>query len=95
MSDLSVIRMSELLEWTQERGSHTAHILGAKYLIQPEPILTNGVQRYRAVLVNLPGRLVHLGFHPHVAKAKLECQAHYNRRTRWDEDIEAGAIGGH
>jgi hypothetical protein len=83
--------MIELLEWTQERGSHTAHILGAKYLIQPDAV-GNRV-RYRALLVNLPGRLIHLGYHPHVAAAKVECQSHYNRRTRWDEDIEAGAIG--
>ncbi len=86
--------MSELLMWVKERGSYTAHILGAKYLIQPELIARNGVQRYRALLVHLPGRLVHLGYHPHVAAAKVECQTHYNRRTRWDEDTEVGAIGG-
>ena len=86
--------MTEPLEWTQERGSHTAHILGAKYLIQPDPVGTPVRIRYRALLVNLPGRLVHLGYHPHIAAAKVECQTHYNRRTRWDEDKEVGAIGG-
>ena len=85
--------MSEPLEWAKERGTHVAHIPGAKYVVQPEPILANGVQRYRAVLVHLPGRLVHLGYHPHIAAAKVECQTHYNRRTRWDEDTEVGAIG--
>ena len=85
--------MTEPLEWVKERGSHTAHIPGAKYLIQPDPVGTPPRIRYRVLLVNLPGRLVHLGYHPHVAAAKVECQTHYNRRTRWDEDIEAGAIG--
>ena len=85
--------MSEPLQWVKERSTHVAHIVGAKYVVQPELIVTNGVQRYAALLVNVRGRLVRLGYHPHPAKAKQECQTHYNRRTRWDEDIEAGAVG--
>ena len=86
--------MSEPLMWAKERGTHVAQIPGAKYLVKPELIVTNGVQRYAALLVHLPGRLVCLGYYPHPARAKQECQTHFNRRTRWDEDVEAGAIGG-
>jgi len=85
--------MSELLMWVKERGTHVAHIVGARYVVQPELIVTNGVQRYAAMLVQARGRLVRLGYHPHPAKAKLECQTHYKRRSRCDEDIDAGAIG--
>ena len=85
--------MSELLMWVKERNTHVAHIVGARYVVQPELILTNGVQRYAARLVRTRGPAVRLGYHQHPAAAKLECQTHYNRRTRWDEDVEAGAIG--
>ena len=85
--------MNEPLMWMRERGTQTAHIVGGRYVVQPELIVTKGVQRYVAMFIQVRGRTVRLGYHPHAAKAKVECQTHYNRRTRWDEDIEAGAVG--
>lgn len=82
------------LKWVRDGNSHIAYVVGGKYLVQPELILTKGRQRYDAMFVGMPGPLIGFGYHTDPAQGMQECQNHYDRRSAWDEDIEAGAIGG-
>lgn len=87
--------MAERLQWFEHNyGSHTAPTAEGHYLIQADHIIRHGVRladRYRATLI-LRRRPRHfLGYHPTIKAAKKACQL--NQLSRWDEDLEAGAIG--
>lgn len=89
--------MSEHIElkWFEHRfGGHTAPTAEGHYLIQADHIVRHGVRladRYQASLILRRRPQIGLGFHPTIKAAKKACEL--NQLSRWDEDMEAGAIG--
>lgn len=84
------------LQWIRHRyGGHTAPVIGGHYLVQADPVYRHNMTvniRYHARLVQAGAPGTSLGHHTTRAQAEQACQEHHNRRSRWDEDIEAGAI---
>ena len=82
------------LEWYEHQfGAHTAPTTDGHYVVQPDHIIHNGVRthtRYSARRIRRRQPALWLGYHQTVTDAKQICEL--NDRSRWDEDIEAGAI---
>ena len=85
------------LNWIRHHcGGQTAPLTEGHYLIQGDHLIRHGrmeKQRYKASLIRPRTPAVSFGYYPTIALAEKACQEHYDRRSRWDEDIEAGAIG--
>ena len=85
------------LQWVQHRYSgHRADITEGHYLVQADPIyrLGKAYLRYAASLIPHRRPAVRLGYFDSADDAKQACElSASNNVSRWDEDMEAGAIG--
>jgi hypothetical protein len=82
------------LQWVSHRYSgQTADVPEGHYLVQADPIyrLGRAYMRYAASLIRRRQPSVRLGYFDSPDEAKQACEL--SNVSRWDEDMEAGAIG--